>query len=160
MGPLSHEAHRNRLDSQLVGLTHDCGEIRIIGEAPDLGGWFWMPRLVLGVAPTRCVDELFGPVLTIHPVNDAVEAVNLANDTPYGLAGYVFGADLDTAMAVGCQMNFGEVKINGTSALDLAAQSIQSFWSLSGIGCHGAKEVFRFFCGSQIVGVDHPSPPL
>ncbi len=160
MGPLSHETHRNQLDNKVAGLTHDCGETRIIGDAPDLGGWFWMPRLVLGVAPTRCVDELFGPVMTIHPVKDAVEAVNLANDTPYGLAGYVFGADLDTAMAVGCDMNFGEVKINGTSVLDLAPQSTQSFWGLSGIGSHGAKEVFRFFCGSQIVGADHLLPPL
>lgn len=160
MGPLSHETHRDHLDLQLAGLTADGGAIRVIGEAPNLGGWFWMPRLVLDVPPALCVDELFGPVVTIHPVSDAVEAVNLANDTPYGLAGYVFGADLDAAMAVGCDMNFGEVKINGTSVLDLTPGSTQSFWGLSGIGGHGAKEVFRFFCGSQIVGVDHPSPPL
>ena len=82
------------------------------------------------------------------------------NDTPFGLAGYVFSTDLDAAQALGRRIRFGEVKINGTSVIDLTPTSTQSFWGLSGIGGHGNAEVFRMFTGSQIVGVDHTDVPI
>jgi phenylacetaldehyde dehydrogenase len=160
IGPLSHESHRARLDHQVAELVADGAEVLVAGEAPDLPGWFWPPRLVVGVAAERCVDELFGPVVTVHPVDGDSDAVALANDTPYGLAGYVFSADLDAAQAIGRRIRFGEVKVNGTSVIDLTPASSQSFWGLSGIGGHGAAEVFRSFTGTQIVGVDHPEAPI
>ncbi|MCB1000931.1 MAG: aldehyde dehydrogenase family protein [Acidimicrobiales bacterium] len=160
VGPLSHAAHRDRLHQQVDALVADGGDVLTAGEVPDLPGWFWAPRLVVGVDPGRCVDELFGPVVSVHPVDDDEHAVALANDTPYGLAGYVFSSDLDVAQALGRRIRFGEVKINGTSVIDLTPTSTQSFWGLSGIGGHGDAEVLRFFTGSQIVGVDHPDVPI
>ena len=159
-GPLSHEGHRRHLDAQVERLTSLGGDLLIAGESPALDGWFWPGRVVVGVDPSSCVDELFGPVVTVHPVDDDDEAVRLANDTPFGLAGYVFGADLDAAQAVGRRIRFGEVKINGTSVLDLTPTSTQSFWGASGIGGHGSTEVYRSFLGSQIVGVDHADAPI
>jgi betaine-aldehyde dehydrogenase len=160
VGPLSHEAHRTRLDAQMVALEAIGGEQLFAGELPDLPGWFWSPRLVVGADPSACVDELFGPVVTVHPVADDGAAVTAANDTPFGLAGYVFSTDLDAAQALGRRIRFGEVKINGTSVIDLTPTSTQSFWGLSGIGGHGNAEVFRSFTGSQIVGVDHTDVPI
>jgi betaine-aldehyde dehydrogenase len=160
VGPLSHEAHRTRLDTQMVALEAIGGEQLLAGDLPDLPGWFWAPRLVVAAAASACVDELFGPVVTIHPVDDDESSVAAANDTPFGLAAYVFSTDLDAAQALGRRIRFGEVKINGTSVIDLTPTSTQSFWGLSGIGGHGNAEVFRSFTGSQIVGVDHTDVPI
>jgi phenylacetaldehyde dehydrogenase len=160
LGPLSHEAHRLRLDAQVQRLVGLGAEVIVAGEEPDLPGWFWAPRVVVGANPADCTEEMFGPVVTLHPVASDAEAVELANASPYGLAGYVFGADVDAAMSVGREIRFGEVKINGTSLLDLSPDSVQSFWRGSGIGGHGDRDVFRFFCGTQIVGVDRSGLPI
>ena len=160
LGPLAFEAHRELLDAQVQRLV-DRGAAEVVaGEVPDLGGWFWAPRVIVGADAADAVDEMFGPVVTVHAVDSDEEAVDLANDSPYGLAGYVFGADVPEAMAIGREIRFGEVKVNSTSLLDLAPGSVQSFWRSSGIGGHGDVDVFRFFCGAQIVGVDRPGLPI
>jgi aldehyde dehydrogenase (NAD+) len=57
-------------------------------------------------------EEIFGPVLTILGYNDLDHAVDLANDTDYGLAGFVAGADLEHARAVARRIRAGSVSIN------------------------------------------------
>ncbi len=160
VGPLAHEAHRALLDAQVARLVAAGADVIVAGRAPDLPGWFWPPRIVVGADPADAVEEMFGPVVTVHPVDSDEEAIAIANASPYGLAAYVFGSDVDQAMAVGRRIRFGEVKINGTSLLDLSPQSVQSFWRNSGIGGHGDQDVFRFFCGAQIVGMDRPGLPI
>jgi phenylacetaldehyde dehydrogenase len=160
LGPIAFEAHRARLDEQVQQLVDTGAEVVMAGDAPDLPGWFWAPRIVVGADPADAVDEMFGPVVTIHAVDSDEEAIAIANNSPYGLAGYVFGADIDEALSVGRRIRFGEVKINSTSLLDLSPRSVQSFWRSSGIGGHGDTDVFRFFCGAQIVGVDRPGLPI
>ena len=64
-------------------------------------------------------EEIFGPVLSILGYDDLEEAVRLANDTDYGLAAYVSGADLDRARRLAGRLRAGQVSING--AYDLAA---------------------------------------
>jgi phenylacetaldehyde dehydrogenase len=160
LGPIAFEAHRAQLDDQVQRLVDHGASVVVAGDAPDLPGWFWAPRIVVGADPVDAVEEMFGPVVTVHAVDSDEEAVAIANDSPYGLAGYVFGRDVDAAMAVGRAIRFGEVKINSTSLLDLSPGSVQSFWRNSGIGGHGDTDVFRFFCGAQIVGVDRPGLPI
>jgi phenylacetaldehyde dehydrogenase len=92
---------------------------------------------------------------------DSVDAaVESANRSPYGLAAYVFGTDIEAAMSVARRLQFGEVKVNGTSLFDLSPRSVQSFWRGSGIGGHGDRDVFLFFCGARIVGVDRTGLPI
>lgn len=160
IGPLAHEAHRNHLNDQVQRMVDLGAQVVMGGVEPDLDGWFWAPRVVVGAAPADCIDELFGPVVTVHPVDSDSEAVALANNSPYGLAGYVFGTDIEAAMSVGRDMRFGEVKVNGTSILDLSPSSVQSFWRSSGLGGHGDRDTIRFFCGAQIVGVDKTGLPI
>ena len=57
-------------------------------------------------------EEIFGPVLSILPYKDEEEAIEIANDTEYGLAGYVQG-ELSHAIAVGNQIRAGQITING-----------------------------------------------
>lgn len=160
MGPLAYRDHREQLQSRVDDLVRSGATAHQVPTAPDLPGWFWSPRVITGADEGLCVDELFGPVVTVHAVNSIDAAIDLANASPYGLAGYVFGSDVDAAMAVARSLRFGEVKVNGTSLLDLSPESVQSFWRSSGIGGHGDRDVFRFFCGSQIVGVDRPGLPI
>jgi aldehyde dehydrogenase (NAD+) len=58
-------------------------------------------------------EEVFGPVLCILPYRSEDEAVELANDTEYGLSGYVFSADRDRAMRIASRLRTGNVHING-----------------------------------------------
>jgi aldehyde dehydrogenase (NAD+) len=58
-------------------------------------------------------EEIFGPVLVMIPYKDIDEAIEIANDSDYGLSGYVYGASSEEAMAVARRMRTGMVHING-----------------------------------------------
>lgn len=160
MGPLAHGAHHKRIAGQVAALVEAGGEAHeAAGGLPD-EGYFYPPVLVTGVANEACLDEIFGPVLTLHTFADDGEALAMANAAPSGLAGYVFAGDVEAALALGARIHAGEVKVNGTSLLDMTPQSTQSFWGMSGIGGHGRREVAQFFAGSRIVGQDLVDAPL
>ena len=58
-------------------------------------------------------EEIFGPVITILGAKDEAEAVKIANDTPYGLAGYVSAGSVESATRVGKKIRAGNVNLNG-----------------------------------------------
>ena len=60
-------------------------------------------------------EEIFGPVLTMIPYDTEEEAIKIANDTPYGLAGYVQGEDIDHARRVAAKIRAGNIHLNGAS---------------------------------------------
>ena len=60
-------------------------------------------------------EEIFGPVLTMIPYDSEEEAIRIANDTPYGLAGYVQSGDMDHARAVAARIRAGNIHINGAA---------------------------------------------
>jgi aldehyde dehydrogenase (NAD+) len=60
-------------------------------------------------------EEIFGPVLSIIPYDSEDDAVRIANDTPYGLSGYVSSTDIDRARAIAAQLHSGMVHINNAS---------------------------------------------
>ena len=76
------------------------------------------------------------------------------------MAGYVYSEDLDEALSVGARLVAGEVKVNGSSVLDLAENSQQSFFAESGIGGHGDAGLLEFFRGTQVIGVDAEGLPI
>lgn len=160
LGPIAFAAHRARLQAQIDMLTRRGGAARVVFSDLPAQGWFLSPTVVTGVAPEVAMAEIFGPVVSVHPVDDDTEALALAALGPDGLAGYVFGSDVEAALSVGEHLRAGEVKINGTSLLDLTVESHQSFWGTSGIGGHGYGEMLEFFRGSRIVGVDNPDAPI
>jgi aldehyde dehydrogenase (NAD+) len=77
-------------------------------------GYYVKPTVFANVSNTMTIarDEIFGPVLTILGYDNLDQAVEIANDTEYGLAGYVAGADLDKARAVARKLRAGWVSIN------------------------------------------------
>ncbi len=78
-------------------------------------GWFARPTVFANVSNDMTVarEEIFGPVLSIIPYDDEDEAVEIANDTPYGLSGYVSSGSLDRARRVAARLHTGMVHING-----------------------------------------------
>jgi len=80
-------------------------------------GYYVKPTVFSGVnnKMTIAQEEVFGPVLVIIPYEDDDDAVRIANDTPYGLSGYVTSADLDRARSVASRLRTGMVHINGAS---------------------------------------------
>jgi acyl-CoA reductase-like NAD-dependent aldehyde dehydrogenase len=61
-------------------------------------------------------EEIFGPVLCIIPYRDEEDAIRIANDTPYGLAAYIWSKDLARAARVGRRLRAGQVAINGAES--------------------------------------------
>ena len=81
-------------------------------------GYYVKPTIFADVTNDMTIarEEIFGPVLCILPYKDEKEAVAIANDTPYGLSGYVSGGALDRAKAVAGRLRTGNVHLNGATA--------------------------------------------
>ncbi len=160
VGPISNAPHFQTLQSRIEGLRELGAEVHQPATLPDLGGFFLSPTVAVGADPAQATAELFGPVVSVHAVDSAEDALRIANANPSGLDAYVFGTDTDRAIDVGARIVAGEVRVNGAKIADLGDDSAQSFWGPSGIGGHGPNESVRVFCGDRVVGVDSPDLPL
>ena len=152
MGPLVHAGHRNHLQTAVAQLQSRGGNIHQVTPLPDLPGTFFAPALITGVDPAETLEEIFGPVTAVHTFRNDGEAVQLANQTPYGLGGYIFG-EQEHALTIARQMETGGVKVNGVSLIGLHPMAPRPAWKLSGFGEEGTAETFNFFMGRRVVGV-------
>ena len=152
MGPLAHPGHLSTV-RQLVQAHVDRGATRIAPTAlPELEGHFFPPTLLTGIAAEDALDEIFGPVATVHTFERDSDALHLANQTPFGLSAYVFGSE-DRALRLARHVHAGDVKVNGLSLLSLSPQAPRPAWGLSGLGDEGTVESLRFFTGHRVVGI-------
>ncbi|MBE9374482.1 aldehyde dehydrogenase family protein [Saccharopolyspora sp. HNM0983] len=115
IGPMVSAAQRDRVvDYIRTGI--DEGARAVVGgpDAPVDKGYYVQPTLFDQVTPDMTIarEEIFGPVLSILTYRDEEEAVRLANDTEYGLAGAVFGSE-ERALSVAKQLRAGQVDVNG-----------------------------------------------
>jgi len=115
MGPLISAAHRDHVASYVP----DGAPVAFRGGSPD-GPGFWYPPTVL--APVRAddrayTDEIFGPVVTVTPFTDEAEAIELANDTPYGLSGSIWTSNVGRAIRVARGVETGNLSVNSHSSV-------------------------------------------
>jgi acyl-CoA reductase-like NAD-dependent aldehyde dehydrogenase len=153
LGPLAHSGHRDLLTARLEALRTNGAQLITPVAAPDGGGSYLGPTLAVGADPGLATEELFGPAVSVHLVDDNDDAVRHANAHASGLAATVYG-DTDRAMTVAARVMCGEVRVNGIHLDDLGAGSAQSFWGGSGLGGHGPAEPMRVFRGYRVIGVD------
>ena len=104
------------------------------------GGYFLPPTLFTSVEPSHTIaqEEIFGPVLVTLTFRTPAEAIQLANNTRYGLAASIWSQDIDTAMHVARQVKAGTVWINSTNLFD-AASGFGGYRE-SGYGREGGRE--------------------
>ncbi len=160
VGPLAYSAHQAHLQQRVDDLVQHGGKALTSAPLPALGGWFFPPTIVVGLPAEKSEFELFGPAVTVHSVGSVEEALAAASGPETGLAGFVFGSDLDAALDTAARIPAGEIRINGCKLADLADGSEQTFWNNAGIGGHGPFDMVRFFQGSRIIGVDDPGLPI
>ncbi|HSV77691.1 MAG TPA: aldehyde dehydrogenase family protein [Ramlibacter sp.] len=125
MGPVVNKAQFERIQ-KYIQLGLDEGASLVCGgpgrPAGLERGYFIQPTVFAGVKPDMTIarEEIFGPVLAVLPYADEAQAVEIANNTPYGLGGYVFAKDREKAYAVGAQMRAGRIFYNGAPANPVA----------------------------------------
>lgn len=153
LGPLVHSVHLGRVHAELEAKVAVGGVTCTSTPLPERGH-FLAPTLLTGVPAAEAQHEVFGPVATVHAYNTIDEALALANGTPYGLEGYVLGADTERAMEFARQVRAGEVKVNGSTIMSLHLMTPRPAWGLSGLGEEGTVETIRIFTGARVVGVE------
>ena len=117
---MAREDLRAQLHDQ-VQASMAAGARCVLGGVLPAGNGSYYPVTLLTDPPPGCpayADELFGPVATLIEVPDAEAALQVANDTVYGLGGAVFSADVKAAEAFARQMHCGAVGINRAVASD------------------------------------------
>ena len=152
MGPLVHAGHLQHVRDAVANYVSEGGSLLQPTPVPESEGYYYPPTLILGLRGDQALEEIFGPVATVHSFSSDEEAIALANQTPFGLAGYVFGQE-DHAWQIAKKMRTGIVKINEVTMLNLHPLAPRPAWGLSGLGDEGVVETYEFFRGTRVIGV-------
>ncbi|MGA8744483.1 MAG: aldehyde dehydrogenase family protein [Solirubrobacterales bacterium] len=125
LGPLVSDVQRERVRGYIRKGEEEGAKLLTGGAEPPEGlgrGYFVRPTVFSEVSPEMTIaqEEIFGPVLAIQSYADEDDAVRIANDTVYGLAGGVWSADTERAIAVARRIRTGQVEINGGAFNPLA----------------------------------------
>lgn len=114
VGPLSSVAARDAVEAQVARAAEQGATVHIGGAATGDQGAFLEPAVLTGVTQEMDAyrEEIFGPVAVIHGVDSVDEAVELANDVPFGLSGSVWGNDLERAQEVADRLEVGMAYVN------------------------------------------------
>ena len=148
IGPLASEEHYKKVRSYVDGAEAEGGRILTGGLGE---GWFIKPTVIVD-APLDarvCREEIFGPVIVIHPFDTEDEAVAEANSTPYGLNAILFTENLNRAHRVSAALRAGTVWVNCFFIRDLRAP----FGGVgdSGVGREGGSFSREFFTEPKAV---------
>jgi len=149
LGALVSEAHRDKVEGYVRLAREEGGTIACGGDRPDLPGAFLRPAVVTGLttdARTAC-EEIFGPVVTVHPFDDEEDAIRMANSVQYGLAASVWTENLRRAHTVSERLDTGMVWVNCWLLRDLRVP----FGGVkdSGVGREGGHHSLEFFSDAQ-----------
>jgi succinate-semialdehyde dehydrogenase/glutarate-semialdehyde dehydrogenase len=164
VGPLIHDQACRDVRAFVAEAV--AGGARIIAEnrsheadASLTRGSFFPPTLLVGVRDRMrlACEEIFGPVIPLLTYETVAEAVTRANDTPFGLAGYVYGRDLAACRAVAERLEVGIVGVNEWRPLK--AEIPFGGVKTSGIGAEGGSEGIREFLDTRVISLPRPALP-
>jgi acyl-CoA reductase-like NAD-dependent aldehyde dehydrogenase len=157
VGPLISAAQRERCERYVAAAVDAGATVAAGGKRPadQLRGYFFEPT-VLDVPDNSnpaAQDEIFGPVLCILGYRDLDHAVEIANDSIFGLSAQVFGADLTLATGVAERIRAGAVQVNGGYS---GAYASSGGYKQSGVGRERGVEGIRSFQQVKHLAVANP----
>ncbi|KPM54561.1 aldehyde dehydrogenase [Frankia sp. R43] len=153
LGPVVTRAQRDRV-RELIQSGIDQGATLVTGgpeqpEGLDVG-YYVKPTVLRGTPDMRIArEEIFGPVVTILPYDTEEEAIAIANDSDYGLAGGVWAASAERAREVALRLRTGRIRINGSAVNPRAPHG---GFKLSGIGRENGRFGIEEFLEYQSIG--------
>ncbi len=155
MGPLAARRHFDRVSGYVKKGLEEGARLVLGGGRPDAlpRGYYFTPTLFADVdnRSTIAQEEIFGPVGCVIPYDTVEEAIALANDTIYGLAGAVFTNDRDAAYRVSRQVRTGTMAQNG---LKFDFSIAFGGFKQSGIGREGGREGIRPYLELKTIILD------
>lgn len=157
VGPLVHKEHFEKVCSYFDVASQDGAKILVGGtRREDLGsGNYVAPTLFVDADNTMRVarEEIFGPVLTAMTFSDEAEAIAQANDTDYGLAGYIWTENTGRAMRMAKKVEAGMLWVNSENNRNLPSPF--GGMKMSGIGRDGGDYSFDFYMETKNVCIAH-----
>lgn len=162
VGPLINAQQKQRVLDAYDQARRDGAEITTGGGAVDdlpehlVGGHYVQPTVIVGADPGSAIaqHEVFGPVLVMLPFGDDDEAVRLANDSAYGLAGAVVSASADRGMGVARRIRAGAIGVNG--GMYYGADAPFGGYKSSGVGRQCGIEGFAQYLETKTIGYRAP----
>ncbi|MER9340965.1 aldehyde dehydrogenase family protein [Mesorhizobium sp. M0601] len=157
IGPLVSEAARAKVIRLVDGAIRSGAKAITGGRIPPAHnvGWFYEPTILTGITADMAIvrEECFGPVAAICRVKDFNEAIELANDSPFGLGASVFTTDLAEAHEAAERLEAGMVWVNNP-LIDNDALPFGG-WKASGLGRELGRQGLDAFRRSKMVIIDH-----
>ncbi|CUH44550.1 5-carboxymethyl-2-hydroxymuconate semialdehyde dehydrogenase [Ruegeria atlantica] len=152
IGPLVTEEHYNKVTSYFDIAKEDGATLAAGGVKVGDDGYFVRPTLFTNANNDMRIarEEIFGPVLTSIPFSNEEEALQIANDTPYGLTGYVWTNDLTRALRFTDKLEAGMIWVNSENVRHLPTPF--GGVKASGIGRDGGDWSFDFYMEQKHVG--------
>jgi 5-carboxymethyl-2-hydroxymuconic-semialdehyde dehydrogenase len=153
VGPLIHKTHFDKVCSYFEKARAEGAEIAVGGRRAGDLGWFVQPTLFTGATNDMAIaqEEIFGPVLTAIRFKDEDEALQIANDIPYGLTGYVWTNDITRALRITDQLEAGMIWVNSENVRHLPTPF--GGVKASGIGRDGGDWSFEFYMEQKHIGL-------
>ncbi len=160
LGAMVSEAHMNKVLSCIETAKQEGGKILLGGERVHLkgnnkDGFFIAPTIIEGLSNTCKTNqnEIFGPVVTLQPFDTEQEAVELANQSTYGLSASIFTENASRAHRVSAQIHAGIVWVNTWLYRDLRTPF--GGYKQSGLGREGGFKAFAFFTETKNVCIKY-----
>ncbi len=152
IGPLIHKTHFDKVTSYFEVARNDGATIAAGGTRVGDKGWFVRPTLFTDATNEMAIarEEIFGPVLTAMTFDTEEQALQIANDTPYGLTAYVWTNDLTRALRFTDALDAGMIWVNSENVRHLPTPF--GGVKASGIGRDGGDWSFDFYMEQKHVG--------